>query len=54
MGDSTCLNMEPTPIEGLVVESKVGLEYCELQLDFVAFGVDVPIAHDFGVGSPVV
>jgi len=54
VGDSTHLNAVPTPIEGLVVESQTALEYGEFKLNLMAFGVNAPIAHNFGVGSPVV
>ena len=54
MGDSTHLNVVSIAIEGLIVKSQVGMEYGQLHFDFVVFGVDVMVLHDFGVGSPVV
>jgi len=54
VGDSTHLDAVPTPIKGLIVESQTASEYGEFKLNLMVFGVDAPIAHNFGVGSLVV
>jgi len=54
VGDSTCLNVVVTSAEGFIVEGQSCLEYGQFFLDLMVFCVDVVVAHDFGVGHPVV
>jgi len=54
VGDSTHLNAIPATIEGFIVKGQPGAEYCQLFFDLTAFGVNVMVSHDFGMGSPIV
>src|SRR6266851_5074639 len=54
MGDSTCLDVVLTAVEGFIVERQLGLKYGKLFFNFTAFGVDAMVSHDFSVGGPVV
>ena len=53
MGNSTCLNVELTGIEGLIVERQTGSQFGHLLFNVTPFLVNMVIAHNFGVSGPL-